>query len=173
MVVDQRPFMLEVCDTIGQEEYTALRDQWIRNGDAFLILYSLTSRPSFDLVRGFHEQILRVKGKAAANIPIYIIGNKSDLGPEHRQVPAEEGRALSDALGAAGFLETSAKNRSNVDEAFHDLVRSWVRISAETKRQQDEQILAAERERQQEAKSGLRDQSLKDRFSRFIAKLKP
>jgi GTPase KRas len=165
--------MLEVIDTIGQEEYTALREQWIRDGDAFLILYSLTSRASFDAVNRFHEQILRVKEKAASSIPIHIIGNKSDLGPEHREVAAEEGRALSGALGAAGFLETSAKDGNNTDEAFHGLVRSWVRISAETKRQQDEQILAAERERQQEAKRGVRDRSLRDRFSRFIARLKP
>lgn len=144
-----------------------MREQYIRDGDAFLIVYSLSSRPTLDAVKRFHEEILRVKGRAASNIPILIIGNKSDLGPEDRKLSAKEGRALSDELGAAGFLETSAKNGSNVDEAFHDAVRSWVRISAENKRQEDERILAAERERQKGEKVTLRD-----RVSRFISKLK-
>jgi len=53
--------MLEVLDTAGQEEYTALRDQWIRDGEGFVLLYSITSRSSFLRIQRFHSQVLRVK----------------------------------------------------------------------------------------------------------------
>lgn len=46
--------MLEVLDTAGQEEYTALRDQWIRDGEGFILVYSITSRNSFKRIEKFH-----------------------------------------------------------------------------------------------------------------------
>ena len=50
VVIDQQSCMLEVLDTAGQEEYTALRDQWIRDGEGFVLVYSITSRSSLSLI---------------------------------------------------------------------------------------------------------------------------
>ena len=50
-------------DTAGQEEYSAMRDQYMRTGQGFLCVYSITSRSSFDEIASFREQILRVKDK--------------------------------------------------------------------------------------------------------------
>lgn len=52
-----------VLDTAGQEEYSAMREQYMRTGCAFLIVYSVTDRKSFDEVPKFHAQILRVKDR--------------------------------------------------------------------------------------------------------------
>jgi GTPase SAR1 family protein len=165
--------MLELLDTVGQVDHS-VRDEWIRNGDAFLIAYSLTSRLTFKMVKTLHEDVRRVKGNAAPDIPIMIVGNKSDLAPELREVSAEEGAALSHALGVVGFLETSAKNRNNVENAFLDLVTSFVRSFDQAKREEDERILAQERERQARAKRGEKaETSLKNRLSHFILRLKP
>ncbi|KAK6903584.1 hypothetical protein I203_107089 [Kwoniella mangroviensis CBS 8507] len=60
-VVDDQPCLLEVLDTAGQEEYTALRDQWIRDGEGFLIVYSITSRATFERIERIVERVLRVK----------------------------------------------------------------------------------------------------------------
>ena len=51
VVLDDAPALLEVLDTAGQEEYTALRDQWIREGEGFLLVYSIASRSTFDRIR--------------------------------------------------------------------------------------------------------------------------
>ncbi|WVQ98189.1 hypothetical protein IAU59_005311 [Kwoniella sp. CBS 9459] len=63
-VVDDQPCLLEVLDTAGQEEYTALRDQWIRDGEGFLVVYSITSRPTFERVERIVERVLRVKDES-------------------------------------------------------------------------------------------------------------
>ena len=58
-----------------QEEYSAMRDQYMRTGQGFLIVYSVTSPSSFHEVSQFRDQILRVKD--ADNVPIVIVGNKA------------------------------------------------------------------------------------------------
>ncbi len=129
--------MLEVLDTAGQEEYTALRDQWIRDGEGFVLVYSISSRSSFSRIKRFHHQIQRVKEStasspsypgsplAAANsqapVPVMLVGNKSDRVTE-REVSTQEGHALARELGCE-FVEASAKNCINVEKAFYDVVR--------------------------------------------------
>ena len=58
-----------------QEEYSAMRDQYMRTGQGFLIVYSVTSPSSFHEVSQFRDQILRVKD--ADTVPIVIVGNKA------------------------------------------------------------------------------------------------
>lgn len=50
VVIDEEPCILEVLDTAGQEEYTALRDQWIRDGEGFVLVYSIAQRSTFERV---------------------------------------------------------------------------------------------------------------------------
>jgi hypothetical protein len=61
----------------AQEEYSAMRDQYMRTGQGFLIVYSVTSPSSFHEVSQFRDQILRVKD--ADNVPIVIVGNKARI----------------------------------------------------------------------------------------------
>lgn len=111
--------MLEVLDTAGQEEYTALRDQWVREGEGFLLVYSIVSRPTFDRIERFKNQITRVKDEP--NVPTMLVGNKCDKADE-REVSFEEGQALASRLGCQ-FVETSAKTCVNVDKAYLNVVR--------------------------------------------------
>ncbi|EGU79400.1 hypothetical protein H9Q69_007974 [Fusarium xylarioides] len=137
VVIDSQPCMLEVLDTAGQEEYTALRDQWIRDGEGFVLVYSISSRSSFTRIKRFHHQIQRVKESCASSpsypgspisaanpqlpVPIMLVGNKSDRVTE-REVSTQEGHALARELGCE-FVEASAKNCINVEKAFYDVVR--------------------------------------------------
>ncbi|KAI8901284.1 protein c-ras sc1 [Globomyces pollinis-pini] len=110
--------ILDILDTAGQEEFTSLRDQWIREGDAFLLLYSVTSKSSFQLIRQLLAQIEQVKD--SNQVPFILIGTKCDR--SDRDVKYESGLQLSKILSSAGpchFLETSAKTGFNVDKAFY------------------------------------------------------
>ncbi|TKY88455.1 hypothetical protein EX895_002443 [Sporisorium graminicola] len=78
-VIDDDPCMFEVLDTAGQPQFAVLRDQWIRYGDAFLIVFSVTDRRSFDIVESFRTQILRFKDQKAHQVPIIIVGNMCDM----------------------------------------------------------------------------------------------
>jgi small GTP-binding protein len=75
--------LLDVLDTAGQEEYSAMREQYMRTGEGFLLVYSITSRQSYEEILVFQQQILRVKDKDY--FPIIVVGNKCDLEGE-RQV---------------------------------------------------------------------------------------
>ncbi|KAF2716019.1 ras-domain-containing protein [Polychaeton citri CBS 116435] len=118
-VIDDEVALLDVLDTAGQEEYSAMREQYMRTGEGFLLVYSITSRQSFEEIMTFQQQILRVKDKDY--FPIIVVGNKCDLEAE-RQVSTEEGKQLARSFGCK-FIETSAKSRTNVDAAFFDIVR--------------------------------------------------
>lgn len=98
-----------------------MRDQYIRTGQGFLIVYSVASKSSFEAVTNFRDQILRVKDED--QYPMVILGNKCDLSDEEREVQTNEGRELAKQLGNCPFLETSAKARINVEEAFYEVVR--------------------------------------------------
>ncbi|GAW09959.1 ras protein [Lentinula edodes] len=118
-VIDDEVALLDVLDTAGQEEYGAMREQYMRTGEGFLLVYSITSRNSFEEISTFHQQILRVKDQDT--FPVVVVANKCDLEYE-RQVGMNEGRDLARHFGCK-FVETSAKVRINVDQAFQDLVR--------------------------------------------------
>ncbi|OJA16402.1 hypothetical protein AZE42_05509 [Rhizopogon vesiculosus] len=113
-VIDEEVALLDVLDTAGQEEYGAMREQYMRTGEGFLLVYSITSRDSFEEISTFHQQILRVKDQDS--FPVIVVANKCDLEYER------QGRDLAKHFRCK-FIETSAKQRINVDEAFSNLVR--------------------------------------------------
>src|SRR6201999_2634492 len=85
-IIDGETALLDVLDTAGQEEYSAMREQYMRTGEGFLLVYSITSRQSFEEIMTFQQQILRVKDKDY--FPIIVVGNKCDLESE-REVSTE------------------------------------------------------------------------------------
>lgn len=86
-VVDDEVALLDVLDTAGQEEYSAMREQYMRTGEGFLLIYSITSRQSFEEIMTFQQQILRVKDKDY--FPIIVVANKCDL--EKERAVTQEG----------------------------------------------------------------------------------
>jgi len=119
VTIDEETCLLDILDTAGQEEYSAMRDQYMRTGQGFLCVYSITSRSSYDEIGSFREQIIRVKDKD--RVPMILVGNKCDLDNE-RQVTINEGQELAKTFNCP-FMETSAKSRINVEESFYSLVR--------------------------------------------------
>ena len=122
VVVDDKAVLLEILDTAGQDEFTAMQSQWISFGNAFAILYDVTKRASFDRTKNFHHKILMVKDcDQKKQPPIVLIGNKIDL-EDQREVSTAEGEELAAQLDAI-FFETSARTNTNITEAFHELTR--------------------------------------------------
>lgn len=150
--------MLEVLDTAGQEEYISLRDQWIRDGEGFVLVYSITHRSSFNSIQKYYNQIQRVKDSGNAGsptgpsylnpslampaptgpVPVMLVGNKSDKVTE-RAVSSQEGQALARELGCE-FVEASAKNCINVERAFYDVVRALRRQRSQPSKQSDRRV---------------------------------
>ena len=128
-VIDGIECMVEILDTAGHEEYPALRDQWIREGEAFALVYSINRRSSFTRIQRFHNQIHKIKRDAQS--PIMLVGHDyaEDSEVVEREVSKAEGHSLAMELGC-DFLEASAWNCVNVEKVFYDLVRSLRRQRA-------------------------------------------
>lgn len=128
-----------VLMSIILEEYATLRDQWVRwvavmlhllawvftiifhprEGQGFILVYSIASRSTFDRLEVFRQSMRRVK----RGDPIFVlVGNKCDKTYE-REVSKEEGAALARQFGCE-FVETSAKTAHNVERLFMNLVRA-------------------------------------------------
>ncbi|KAI4899354.1 hypothetical protein NFI96_030484 [Prochilodus magdalenae] len=75
--IDDEPANLDILDTAGQAEFTAMRDQYMRAGEGFIISYSITDRRSFQEARHFKQLIYRVR--RTVDTPVVLVGNKSDL----------------------------------------------------------------------------------------------
>ncbi|KAJ6519476.1 ras protein [Mycena sanguinolenta] len=118
-VVDNRMCFVEVIDTAGQEEYATLRDQWVREGQGFILVYSIASRSTFDRLEVFRQSVRRAK---RGDPILMLVGNKADKAYE-REVSKEEGAALARQFGCE-FIETSAKTAQNVERVFTNLVRA-------------------------------------------------
>lgn len=91
--VDGAPCVLEILDTAGTEQFASMRDLYIKNGQGFAVVYSITNHQTFQDVRSMKDQIVRVKG-GNERVPVLLVGNKVDL--EHqREVSTVEGMALA------------------------------------------------------------------------------
>lgn len=123
--VDGVTYILDLLDTAGQEEYSAMRDHYMRTGDGFMCVYAINSRASLDELSIFIEQIKRIKegcDYVDNQIPLLIVGNKADLNISERKITTQEGMDFARCHGTR-FIETSAKTRFNVEEAFSEMVR--------------------------------------------------
>lgn len=118
-----------------------MRSQWIRYGEGFCIIYSITSALSFEtLAKEINPLLTRLDianinelNTLGPSLPLALFGNKCDLDGQ-RQVSTDEGKEMALKLGAS-FFEGSAKQCINVNEAFFSIVRA-IRID----RKGDKQI---------------------------------
>jgi Ras-related protein Rap-2C len=90
--VDNNPCVLEILDTAGAEQFASMRDLYIKNGQGFVVVYSLTNHQTFQDIKTMRDQIVRVKG--TDRVPILLVGNKVDL-ESQREVSTVEAMALA------------------------------------------------------------------------------
>ncbi|KAJ9574900.1 hypothetical protein L9F63_007919, partial [Diploptera punctata] len=137
--VDGQQCMLEILDTAGTEQFTAMRDLYMKNGQGFVLVYSITAQSTFNDLQDLREQILRVKD--TEDVPMVLVGNKCDLEDE-RVVGKDQGVNLARQFNCA-FMETSAKAKINVNDIFYDLVRQINKKSPEKNKTKKEVSVCA------------------------------
>jgi small GTP-binding protein len=119
--VDNTPAVLTIVDTAGQDAFGAVRDQYLKRGQGFLLIYSIADSESFQNLKRIYAQLLRTKGDHS-QMSCIVVGNKLDLAAQ-RAVSYDEGKMFA-SHAKCPFMEISAKNRGQVEEAFAVLVRS-------------------------------------------------
>jgi len=118
--LDNRSVMLEILDTAGTEQFTAMRDLYMKNGQGFVLVYSIIAQSTFNDLPDLREQILRVKDMDS--VPMVLVGNKCDL-VDQRVISTDQGQSCASRFGNCSFLESSAKTKTNVEQIFFDLIR--------------------------------------------------
>ncbi|KAG7494424.1 GTP-binding protein REM 1 [Solea senegalensis] len=124
LTVDGEETTLIVMDTWENdkpegEEDRSSQDDCLKVGSAYVIVYSVTDRSTFESAAELRITLRRIR--QAENIPIILVGNKSDL-VRSREVAIEEGRACAVVFDCK-FIETSASLQHNVTELFEGVVR--------------------------------------------------
>ncbi|KAJ6247714.1 ras gtpase-related [Anaeramoeba flamelloides] len=118
--IDEEECALVILETtLYEESYSVMRDCIFKQGEGFLIVYSITSRESFEEVTKTIEAIKEIK--EIEDFPMVIVGNKTDL-EKDRKISQNEAMDLAKTYNCP-FFETSAKNRPDVEKAFFQLVR--------------------------------------------------
>ncbi|KAI7810300.1 DIRAS family, partial [Triplophysa rosa] len=115
---DKSVCTLQITDTTGSHQFPAMQRLSISKGHAFILVYSITSKQSLEELKPIYQQILAIKGNME-NIPIMLVGNKSD--ETQREVKTDDGDAQAKTWKCA-FMETSAKTNHNVTELFQELL---------------------------------------------------
>ncbi|KAF3792222.1 GTP-binding protein [Nymphaea thermarum] len=104
---------VDFWDTAGQERFRTITSSYYRGAHGIIVVYDVTDQESFNNVKQWLNEIDRY---ASDNVNKLLVGNKTDLTAQ-KVVSYETAKAFADELGIP-FLETSAKNATNVEQAF-------------------------------------------------------
>lgn len=131
-IVDSQPINLGLWDTAGSDEYNTLRPLSYPGTDVFIICFALSSPASYESVRNkWHKEVSHFNPKT----PIILVGTKLDLrdNPDTIQslkennmapISTSQGEKLAKEIGAAKFLECSAKTQTNLPTVFEEAVKA-------------------------------------------------
>jgi len=116
----------------------------MKQGQGFLLVFSICNANSFYELAELREQIIRIKDDE--DVPLVVVGNKSDMEDE-RTVSRARAFQLAQQWGPKPYYETSARKRTNVDEVFINLCRQIMQKDAARNQVYEEQLAARRRER--------------------------
>jgi len=110
-----------IWDLAGQSQFKRVRQTYVENAEAGIVVYDVTRKDTFDNLEIWHKEIK----EASPTISLVLVGNKIDL-VDDRQVTTEEGQALAQKLGLT-YIETSAKDGTNIQDAFKMLALQMIK----------------------------------------------
>ncbi|THU58704.1 hypothetical protein C4D60_Mb03t17220 [Musa balbisiana] len=123
ITVETKVLKAQIWDTAGQERYRAITSAYYRGAVGALLVYDVTRRPTFENVSRWLKEL---RDHTDPNIVVMLIGNKSDL--RHLvAVLTEDGKAYAERESLY-FMETSALEATNVDNAFQEVLTQIYRI---------------------------------------------
>jgi len=111
--LDGKTIKLQIWDTAGQERFRTITSSYYRGAHGIIVVYDCTDQESFNNVKQWLEEIERY---ACENVNKLLVGNKCDLQTK-KVVDTAVATEYATQLGIQ-FLETSAKNATNVEQAF-------------------------------------------------------
>ncbi|PIK40821.1 putative GTP-binding protein Rit1-like, partial [Apostichopus japonicus] len=131
--VDDQTVYITILDTAGDlDENNPLRLEQFKTSDAFLYVFSVTDRKSFDYLKTRVTCHSSVKREGEKSPPILLIGNKKDL-CHLRAVSTKEGETFATEIGALYMELSASENVRDIEDAFHCLYREYNRAEKREK----------------------------------------
>lgn len=126
--LDGKTVKLQIWDTAGQERFRTITSSYYRGSHGIIIVYDVTDQDSFDSVKMWLQEIDRY---ATSTVLKLLVGNKCDLN-DKRVVDYDTAKEFAEA-NQMPFLETSALDSTNVEEAFLTMARQIKESMAQQK----------------------------------------
>eukprot|EP00850_Spirogloea_muscicola_P000730 SM000003S10975 [mRNA] locus=s3:44035:45582:- [translate_table: standard] len=117
LAIEGKEVKAQIWDTSGQERYRAVTSVYYRGALGALLVYDISRRSTFDNVS---QWLREIRCQEDSNLVVMLVGNKTDL-ESLRAVPTERGLELAEREGMY-FMETSALDSTNVQEAFESVI---------------------------------------------------
>ena len=130
MEVNGKKVKLQIWDTAGQERFKNITASYYRGGNGVLVVYDITDRDSFE---NLNSWLIEIEKNASKNVYKILVGNKCDMESE-RKVTVEQGKDFATQYGMK-FFETSAKESTNVSDAFVAMTREIIKSQDGKKKQ--------------------------------------
>jgi len=111
--LDGKTIKLQIWDTAGQERFRTITSSYYRGAHGIIVVYDVTDQESFNNVKQWMNEIDRY---ANDKVNKMLVGNKCDLTAK-KVVDYNSAKELADSMSIP-FLETSAKNSTNVEQSF-------------------------------------------------------
>ncbi|KAJ3434783.1 ras-like protein [Anaeramoeba flamelloides] len=128
LTVNEKIYLLNILDTTGCGYYEDIRSPFIKETNILVLLYSITDKSSFHLLKDEKYMDLMCGLSEEKEYSIIVIGNKKDLENE-RQVTTKEGEEFAEEIGAY-FVESSAKT-DDLEPLFEKIVTFHLEVTTE------------------------------------------
>ncbi|KAG4301793.1 hypothetical protein PCANB_001981 [Pneumocystis canis] len=124
VMIDDRIVTMQLWDTAGQERFQSLGVAFYRGADCCVLVFDVNNCKSFETLDSWrNEFFIQASPRDPEHFPFVCLGNKIDLEESKREVPQKRAATFCQSLGDIPYFETSAKDNTNVDQAFEFIAK--------------------------------------------------
>jgi Ras-related protein Rab-1A len=132
VTVGDKSIKLNIWDTAGQERFKTITAAYYKGAHGIILVFDITDRDTFNNINSW---IGEIRKHAGPNVVRLLVGNKCDLDSD-RKVTQKEAKEFAESQGMT-YIETSAKARINVDEAFMTLTKQVYEALPDNEKKQE------------------------------------